>query len=110
MAKKRNILDKTIAFVDKKKTKAETLPIEEVNNEVVEEVIEDKKTVNGVVANCQRLNVRKQPSLKAKVKIVVPAGTKVTIIEEDETKEWYKVSTENGSMGFCMAKYITINK
>lgn len=94
----------------KKKTKVEILPIEEVKVEVVNEVVEDKKPVNGVVANCQRLNVRKQPFLKAKVKVVIPAGMKVTIIEEDENKEWYKVSTENGSMGFCMAKYITINK
>lgn len=95
----------------KKKTKVENLPLEEeVKNEVVEEVVEEKKPVNGVVANCQRLNVRKQPSLKAKVKVVIPAGMKVTITEEDDTKEWYKVSTENGNVGFCMAKYIAVNK
>lgn len=94
----------------KKKAKVETLPIEEeVKNEVVTETIEVKPKV-GIVANCSRLNVRKQPSMSAKVKVVIAAGTKVTIIDEDLTKEWYKVSTETGNVGFCMAKYITINK
>lgn len=95
----------------KKKTKVETLPIEEeVKNEVVEGVMEPEKPLTGTVSNCSRLNVRRNPAKDAKVKCIIDSGSRVTIIDKVENNEWYKVSTEAGDFGFCMAKYITIKQ
>lgn len=79
-----------------------------VTEEVKEEtpVVEEKIIPIGVVVNCSRLNVRKAADVNSKIVCEINAGTEVTI---DETVEqFYKVTLENGKIGFCMKKYIKI--
>ena len=52
----------------------------------------------------QVLNLRKTPSLEAKVLSYYRNGVKVTILEEGKT--WHKVQVEDGRIGYMMAKYL----
>ena len=54
----------------------------------------------------QVLNLRQQPSLDAKVLSYYRNGAVVTILESG--KEWHKVQTADGSIGYMMAKYLTV--
>lgn len=70
-----------------------------------EEIVESKI---GTVDGCARLNVRKEPSIEAKVVAIIKRRDEVEIIEEESTEEFYKVCTTTGVEGFCMRKFITI--
>lgn len=103
-------------------------PVEEVAEETVEEVVEAvveavvEETVEavpavniipannttGVVDNCDKLNVRKSPTLAATPLTVISEGAEVQIDTANSTDEWYKVCTSNGVEGYCMKKFITI--
>lgn len=91
----------------------------EVNEPVVEEavevieLVEEKpvvkkalKKVTGVVCDCSKLNVRKEPNAKAEVLCQISVGTKVIIEKNGSTDEYYKVCLASGIEGFCMKKYI----
>lgn len=67
--------------------------------EKVEEVKADPK--KGKVIDCERLNVRKGPSIDDEVVAVLKVGTVVIIEPAEDTKEWYKTPS-----GYVMAKYI----
>ena len=76
---------------------------------VVEDII-DKKIEFGVVYNCSKLNVRKQPSLHATPITVINKGEKVSIIEYDPNKNHFcKVKTVSGIEGYCMIEFINID-
>lgn len=73
------------------------------------EVKEELPAINAyVVCNCERLNVRKDTSLSAKILCVIEAGSEVR--KFDEAGEWSLVVTESGIEGFCMSKYLTLKK
>ena len=77
------------------------------NAPVVEETqkVEAPKTVYGIVANCEKLNMRNKPSKQSDVICVLTKGDKVKIVE---TKgEFYNVESED-SKGFCMKEFIEI--
>lgn len=67
-------------------------------------------TVSGKVAvvnnpkDTQVLNLRQTASLEARVLGHYRSGAKVTIITAGET--WHKVQTEDGKIGYMMAKYL----
>ncbi len=64
-------------------------------------------TVEGVVANCERLNVRSRPSINGYVVCVVNCGSKLVIdMTAPTAPDWYKVCAENGAEGYCMKKFI----
>lgn len=71
-------------------------------------VQEAPKPLLGYVANCEKLNVRKKPSLTAEVVCVIADHTDVEIDKEESTDEFYKVSLASGVEGFCMKKYIAV--
>lgn len=77
------------------------------NTPVVEEP--EVKVVYGVVANCEKLNMRSEPSKQADVIRILTKGDEVRIVE---TKgEFYAVSVDNGTEGlngFCMKEFIEI--
>lgn len=75
--------------------------------EIEEEIVDEPKEVKGVVANCSRLNVRKEADPNAAVLKIIPAGTTVKIDEEESTEDFYKVQVA-GYTGFCMKEFITI--
>ena len=80
---------------------------------VEEEVIETKelpvpvKPIIGVVTECAKLNVRKEPSKDAAVLRTILLATEVVINEEESTEDFYKVYV-GGLSGFCMKKFINI--
>lgn len=77
----------------------------EVADEIVEQVVEPK---HGIVTDCNRLNVRKEPDAKAEIAIVIDAATDLTIFEEESTEDFYKVRTADGVEGYCMKRFVTI--
>ncbi len=54
----------------------------------------------------QVLNFRAEPSLDAKVLGQFRNGTKVTIVKSG--KDWHKVQTEDGTIGYMMASFLKI--
>lgn len=97
----------------KKNVKTEEVMVENVVEETVtenmEEVVEEKVTITGVVSNCVQLNVRKKPDKKSDVVCVLNQNEKVTVAEgEDRVDGWLEVTTKDGKKGFCMKEYIKI--
>ena len=79
--------------------------------EVVQPIIvEEPKPVFGVVSDCAKLNIRKSPSPNGNVICTVNENTKLMIILEESTTEWYKVCNSAGLNGFCMKKYVTVEE
>ena len=70
-----------------------------------EEIIEEVKI--GVV-NCNKLNVREEPSLDSTIVCEVNSQTELMIDENESNDEFYKVFTASGIEGFCMKKFISI--
>ena len=88
-------------FGKSKKNEAVVKPVE-VQNGVEEKV----DPVIGIVVDCSKLNVRRNPNQNSEVVCEIDAGSEVTICEEESTIEFYKVYTAAGAEGFCMKKYI----
>lgn len=101
----------------KTKTKVEN----EVKEEIIEQEVVEKETIEepvkeeictGTVIKCAMLNIRKKPvkdEKKSPAIDVIKVGSKVTIDKEASTNGWYKVTTANGNIGFCMKEYIKID-
>lgn len=81
---------------------AEDIRVEE-NEEAVEDVI-------GVVTDCLKLNIRKEPNKDSEVAAIVSCLDEVKIDLKASTDEWYAVCTVAGIEGFCMKKYIAVRQ
>lgn len=94
----------------------EAAPVEPVIEPTVVPVVEPVVEVvpeipaTGVVINCTKLNVRAKPAVDADVVCVLAAESEVEIDEARSTSDWYHVITATGVDGFCMRKFIKINK
>lgn len=62
----------------------------------------------GVVDNCQRLNVREEPKANARVVCVIEVDDEVEVDKQSSTDDFYKVVTSDGTDGYCMKKFITL--
>ena len=62
----------------------------------------------GIVGNCARLNVRKEPNKMADVIAVLEAGSEVRLVSEKPVNGFYNVITADGREGYCMLDYISI--
>ena len=82
--------------------------MENVNE--TKEVKQEPVMTIGVVANCNKLNIRKKPDPEADIVGVVDAGTKLSINESGSTEDFYKVRTMSGPamFGFCMKDYVEV--
>ena len=94
--------------ISTEKTVDET-PVE--TTEVVEEIPVEEATpeailANGVVANCTRLNVRKDPKKNGEILKTINAKTKVVVNMNESTKTWFKLA--GGETGYVMKDYITL--
>lgn len=69
-----------------------------------------EKTEVAVVSGCDNLNVRKGPGLKHSIICMIPAGTVLVILNDLPNGEFYHVCTENGVKGYCMKKYVAIQR
>lgn len=97
-----------MAKKDYTKFSNQTVKNEEPIIETVE--VEESKANEkpGVVVDCVRLNIRKEPSINAEVVSEVNCSTDMIVYEEESTDEFYKVCTYYGVEGYCMRKYIKI--
>lgn len=92
-------------------------PIDEVAmeqpviEEVVSEVTEELKTdefLNGIVHNCVKLNVRRNPSIDSEVIAVINEQDQIKVKDVDTLSDWYFIQLPNGEEGFSMKKYIAV--
>lgn len=84
------------------------------NPATVEESTIQNYIKTAVVIGCEKLNLRKDPSLNSEVLCVLKKGEKVEVDLkiEGEPKvgdaSFYQVCTVAGVKGYCMTKYISI--
>lgn len=83
---------------------------DEVNKSA--EVTESVEVTNpvGIVVGCEKLNVRKEPSVNSEVVFEFPRSMEVEIFAEKSTEDWFYVCNAAGIEGFCMKKYIDSRK
>lgn len=62
----------------------------------------------GIVTNCNKLNVRKEPYLGAEITCEIIRGTELIINGKESSDEFYKVYTISGINGFCMKKFVGV--
>lgn len=67
-------------------------------------------SVSGVVVNCLKLNVRKEPKSNAEVVTLISALTEVVVDVNASNGDFYKVCTATGIEGFCVKKYIALKQ
>ena len=80
-----------------------------IGNEI--ERNETATLLKGKVVNCELLNVRKRPKTNAEILRVIKEGEEVDILaftNRNSEVEFNKVKLEDGSIGFCMSKYIEV--
>lgn len=82
---------------------AETPVVEEV--EAVETPAID--TIFAKVANCARLNIRKDPNKNSEILTIVNLGDCVEVDPDNDTSSWYHVFVGDIE-GYCMKAYIAI--
>lgn len=89
-------------------TKDDTIVAPEVEAAKAPETQTEPEFVFGTVTNCTRLNVRKKPDIFSDIICMIEKDTKVLVIPDESTDDWYKVDV-GGQQGFCMKKYMTTN-
>lgn len=86
------------------------------NNPVVETFeeatpVEEKVIIYiGVVKGCDKLNVRAEADLNAKVLCRIDVNAEVQVDKSASVKDFYKICTASGISGYCMKKYIAVKK
>lgn len=58
----------------------------------------------------KKLNIRKEPNIESGIVCIVESGSELMIEKESSTKEWFKVCTASGFEGYCMKKFVTVEK
>lgn len=59
---------------------------------------------------CGRLNIRTEPAYGAEVLCVVENDAELMISPDDSTEEWYAVTTSAGIEGYCIKKFICLER
>ena len=93
--------------VNKPVTMSEPSEMETSNSQAVS----DKQTTpytTGVVSNCIRLNIRKEPRSDAEVVTVVAISDELHVYLDSSTEDWYCVCTATGIDGFCMKTFVEL--
>lgn len=87
-------------------------PNDEPQNPIADEVAESVEATKpvGVVVGCEKLNVRKEPSINSDVVFQFPCNMEVEIFIDKSTEDWFYVCNAAGIEGFCMKKYIEFSK
>lgn len=89
--------------------------VEETVAEPVDQPVEEapkKESKVGIVANCEKLNLRRSPlkdSDGANIITELLPGVAVVIDEDESTPNFYKVTTETGLEGYCMRQFIELS-
>lgn len=82
---------------------------QKVKNTEVQEPATPTTLVEGIVANCVKLNVRKKPDAKAAVVAILDRDEKVTVDTANSTDGWFKVAFGSVKEAYCMKDYIKID-
>lgn len=82
----------------------EQLAMDEV---VADSAVEDVTQV-GVVVGCSKLNIRKEPSIKAEVIGQIPLNSKIVVYSDEVYQDFYRICTYSGVEGYCMKKFINL--
>lgn len=102
------------------KRQEEKVAFEPVENDVMEEAekayeraatveeVAKAEPTSGIVTDCLKLNIRKEPNPNSRIVCAIDCLTEVIIDEKESTDEFYKICTVSGIEGFCMKKFITI--
>lgn len=98
---------KPFKFSKKEETKKEE-PIKVEKEEEDTKGVNEDDTKDGVVAECENLNIRKEGKADAAILTVVPVGTEVVIDMKDNTADFYNIILKDGTEGFAMKKYIKL--
>ena len=100
-------------YDDKPNTEENIKPVEPVEPAVEVKMVEETintvtipKTINGVVANCTKLNIRKDPSVHAEILGVVNVDSEMKIDMDKSNDKWFYVSTAVGIDGYCMRDFV----
>lgn len=90
----------------------ESAACDEVEEAAVEApAIEPSKNEPLIGVTTTRLNIRETPNVEAgNIVAVVAEGTVVMIDGPNVNDEWLKIYTESGVEGYCMSKFVKINK
>lgn len=80
------------------------------NKDVYEDKNETLEETIGIVVNCQRLNIRKEPSVNSRVIGLAEVSDELKIDMDNSTDEWYAVITTDGTEGFCMKMFIKLRQ
>lgn len=75
---------------------------------ISEDMTDEVLYLNGVVANCLRLNIRKAPDQSADILATVKCLDELRIDINASTDEWYSVCTATGIEGYCMTKFVVV--
>lgn len=79
---------------------------------VVEEVVTEEpkaaEFLDGIVHNCIKLNVRRNPSIDSDVIAVLNEQDQIKVKDVDTLSDWYFIQLPNGEEGFSMKKYIAV--
>lgn len=101
--------NKPVETIDMPATKNPLVPNVKMELEPVQETVETAtlpKTVNGVVVNCAKLNIREEPDAHADVVCVLDAMSEIVIDANKSDNVWLKVCTASGISGYCMRKFV----
>lgn len=103
-------------YDNKPKTEESVEPVESIKSvepavevKMVEETVKTvpiPKTINGVVANCTKLNIRKEPSVHAEILCVIDVDSEMKIDMDKSNDKWFYVSTAVGIDGYCMRDFV----
>lgn len=75
----------------------------------VEETVETvslPKTVDGMVVNCAKLNVRENATVDSGIVCVLNAMSEIEIDVNKSTENWFYIYAATGAEGYCMKQYI----
>lgn len=95
---------------EKKEQKPKKKPAPKTEKKPETKKNDKPKTQVGLVANCNRLNVRSLGTMTSGVVAILTRGDSVLIDPEKSTHNWYSVKTKNGKNGYCLKQYIKIHK
>ena len=62
---------------------------------------------HGIVTDCRKLNVRKEPNEYAEIVAVVDAYDKIFVDFENSEGDYYKVETTSGVEGYCLKAHVS---
>lgn len=65
--------------------------------------------IYGVVTTIKDpLNIRQQPNLDSAIITTVKKGSKLRILDNSKSQNWYKVELSNGTVGYANSQHITV--